>query len=91
MARAEASDATAKLTEPTTNRRLRPYRSPSMAPVISPTAKASAYPLMIHCSAAVLAFRSPRIVGAATFTIELSSRSMHSAARTRASTAHLRR
>jgi Tetracyclin repressor-like, C-terminal domain len=39
-------------------------------------AKARAYPLMIHCRAAVLARGSVLIAGAAMFTIEPSSRSM---------------
>ena len=89
-ASAAASDATAKPAEPATNIRLRPYRSPSLAPVIRPIAKARAYPPMIHCSAAVLACSSVLMAGAATFTMVPSSRSMHSAASTRAKTAHLR-
>ena len=43
---------------------------PAWPPVIRPTAKASAYPPMTHCSAAALACRSVLIVGAATFTID---------------------
>ena len=58
--------------------------------MIRPIAKARAYPPMIHCSPAVLACSSVLMAGAATFTMEPSSRSMHSAASTRASTAHLR-
>ena len=40
--RAAASEAAAKLADPVTNRRLRPYRSPSLAPVSRPMAKARA-------------------------------------------------
>jgi hypothetical protein len=52
-------------------------------------AKASAYPPIIHWRAELVAWRSARIVGAATLTILPSSRSMHWAARTKARIAHL--
>ena len=89
-ANAQASEAAAKPAAPSANSRFRPYRSPRRAPAIIPAANASAYPPMIHCSAAALACRLARTVGAATFTIVPSSRSMHSAASTSARMAHRR-
>jgi hypothetical protein len=86
-ASADRADATVNPAIPIMNRRRRPMRSPSRAPVISRTANVSVYAATSHCMVASLPPMSPRIAGAATLTIVPSTRSMISAMRTMARTA----
>jgi hypothetical protein len=72
-ATAHAADASVNSTRPATNSRLRPYRSPSAAPVSSSTARLRLYALTVHSSASTEAPRSCWMVLSAVVTTSASS------------------
>src|SRR5262249_2744932 len=78
-ASAAKADAPVKSATPIMNKRLRPKRSPSAAPVSRNTANVRVYALTVHSSCSSDAPRSTRMTGRAVETTRLSSTTMKSA------------
>src|SRR5215467_2265446 len=85
-----SADPTVKPATPSRKMRLRPKMSPSRPPVINSAANPSTYPDTTHSNCAYVACRSFRMLGAATFTIVASSRSITPATKMTTKAAHRR-
>ena len=76
---AAPADASVKIVRPIANRRRRPNRSPSAAPLSRKTAKLSVYALTVHSSPSRPASSLTRMTGRALVTTRLSIDTMNAA------------